>query len=162
MIEESQVRVINQNGEDLGVMSTQDALAEARKLSLDLVEIAPNSNPPVCKILDFSRYRYEMKKKIQNNKKKQKKTSLKEMKFKVNIGVGDFDIKVKKIKGFLEDGDKVKVSLSFKGREIVHKDKGFEIFNKIVTDLADSAKIDSPAKMESRQIIMILSPAKQK
>jgi len=133
-------------------------MARAKSAGLDLVEISPTANPPVCKILDFSRYKYESKKKKQEAKKKQKKTSLKEMKFKVNIGVGDFKVKLDKIKKFLESGDKVKVSLWFKGREIVYKDKGHEVFNNIISELGSTAKLDSEPKMEGKQIIMILSP----
>lgn len=144
----------------IGIVTLRDAMAQAAEAGLDLVEISPTAEPPVCKILDFSRYKYDSKKRQQEAKKKQKKTSLKEMKFKVNIGQGDFDVKLTKIKKFLEDGDKVKVSLWFKGREIVHRDKGQEIFTKIVEELGETAKIDMAPKMEGKQIIMILSSAK--
>lgn len=142
----------------IGVVSYQKAMQMATEAGLDLVEISPNAKPPVCKILDFSRFKYDSKKKQQESKKKQKKTSLKEMKFKVNIGQGDLEVKLNKIKAFLKNGDKVKISLWFKGREIMHKDKGKELFDKILTNLADAAKIESEAKMEGKQIIMILSP----
>jgi translation initiation factor IF-3 len=141
----------------IGVVSFQEALSAAKAAGLDLVEISPNAEPPVCKILDFSRFKYDAKKKQQEAKKKQKKTALKEMKFKVNIGQGDFDVKVTKIQKFLEEGDKVKVSLWFKGREIVHKDKGMEVFDRIIEKLGEAAKIDSEPKMEGKQIIMVLS-----
>ncbi len=114
----------------IGVVSIDEALRQAKDASLDLVEISPNAEPPVCKILDFSRYKYNAKKKLQEAKKKQKKTALKEMKFKVNIGQGDLDIKLRKIREFLEEGDKVKISLWFKGREIMHREKGEELFKK--------------------------------
>ena len=122
------------------------------------MEISPNVDPPVCKILDFSRYKYDAKKKLQEAKKKQKKTALKEMKFKVNIGQGDFDVKLRKIREFLDEGDKVKISLWFKGREIIHREKGDELFNKIIANLESVAKIDSYPKMEGKQIIMVVSP----
>ncbi len=141
----------------IGVVTTEEAMKRAAAQGLDLVEISPNAEPPVCKILDFSRYKYDSKKRQQEAKKKQKKVSLKEMKFKVNIGQGDFDVKVNKIKKFLENGDKVKVSLWFKGREIVHRDKGHELFQKVLESLGDVAKIDAEPKMEGKQIIMILS-----
>ncbi len=145
----------------IGETSLQDALSRAADAGLDLVEIAAaTSGPPVCKILDFSRFKYEAKKKQQEAKKKQKKHVLKEIKFKVNIGQGDFDVKFNKIKSFLENEDKVKVSLAFKGREIVHKDKGHEIFKRILENLGDLAKVDSEPKMEGKQIIMTLSKAK--
>lgn len=141
----------------IGVVSIAEAMKRAAAEGLDLVEISPNAEPPVCKLLDFSRYKYDSKKKQQEAKKKQKKTSLKEMKFKVNIGQGDFDVKVNKIRKFLEAGDKVKVSLWFKGREIVHRDKGMELFKKILESLGEVAKIDADPKMEGKQVIMILS-----
>lgn len=142
----------------VGIVSLGEALALANKAGLDLVEISPNAEPPVCKILDFSRYKYDAKKRQQESKKKQKKISLKEMKFKMNIGQGDFDVKLTKITKFLEDGDKVKISLWFKGREIIHKDKGQELFAIIIDRLQGIAKIDLEPKMEGKQIIMILSP----
>ena len=141
----------------IGVVSIEDAMKQASDQGLDLVEISPNAEPPVCKILDFSRYKYDSKKRQQEAKKKQKKVSLKEMKFKVNIGQGDFDVKINKIRKFLESGDKVKVSLWFKGREIVHRDKGHELFQKVLESLGEVAKIDAEPKMEGKQIIMILS-----
>lgn len=141
----------------LGVVSIEEALLKAERSRLDLVEISPGAEPPVCKIMDFSRYKYEHKKRLQESKKKQKKIALKEMKFKVNIGQGDLEVKIRKIKEFLEDGDKVKVTLSFKGREIVHKDKGMEVFAKILATLGDLAKQDQEPKMEGKHIIMVLS-----
>ena len=141
----------------IGVVSIKDAMKQASDQGLDLVEISPNAEPPVCKILDFSRYKYDSKKRQQEAKKKQKKVSLKEMKFKVNIGQGDFDVKINKIRKFLDSGDKVKISLWFKGREIVHRDKGHELFRKVLESLGEVAKIDSEPKMEGKQIIMILS-----
>lgn len=151
------MRLVGLDGEMIGVVSFQEAMAAAKAAGLDLVEISPNAEPPVCKILDFSRFKYDAKKRQQEAKKKQKKTALKEMKFKVNIGQGDFDVKVAKIQKFLEEGDKVKVSLWFKGREIVHKDKGMEVFGRIIEKLGEMAKIDSEPKMEGKQIIMVLS-----
>jgi len=143
----------------IGVVSLDEAMRQAKDAGLDLVEISPTAEPPVCKILDFSRYKYDAKKKLQEAKKKQKKTALKEMKFKVNIGQGDFDVKMNKIRGFLEEGDKVKISLWFKGREIVHRDKGDELFAKIIAGLEGLAKIDAEPKMEGKQIIMVVSPS---
>ena len=116
----------------IGVVTLDEALRQAKELGLDLVEISPNAEPPVCKILDFSRYKYDAKKKLQETKKKQKKTVLKEMKFKVNIGQGDFDVKLRKIKEFLEEGDKVKISLWFKGREIIHREKAMNYLLKLL------------------------------
>lgn len=144
----------------IGVVTLREATEKAAAAGLDLVEISPTASPPVCKILDFSRYKYDAKKRQQEAKKKQKRTALKEMKFKVNIGQGDFNVKVAKIKKFLEEGDKVKVSLWFKGREIVHREKGHEVFDKIVEELGEIAKMDMDPKMEGKQIIMVLSSSK--
>jgi translation initiation factor IF-3 len=159
-IKAEKVRLVGKEGEMIGVVTLREAMDQASQAGLDLVEISPTAEPPVCKILDFSRYKYDSKKRQQEAKKKQKKTSLKEMKFKVNIGQGDFDVKLLKIKKFLEAGDKVKVSLWFKGREIVHRDKGQEIFTKIVESVGDIAKVDMEPRMEGKQIIMILSSSK--
>ena len=152
-----EVRLVDAEGEMMGVVTLQKAMQIAADAGLDLVEISPNAEPPVCKILDFSRFKYDAKKRQQESKKKQKKISLKEMKFKVNIGQGDLDVKLRKIRQFLEDGDKVKISLWFKGREIVHRDKGKELFDKIIENLGPIAKIESEAKMEGKQIVMVLS-----
>ena len=141
----------------LGIVSLSKALDLAKSANLDLVEISPNAEPPVCKILDFNRFKYELKKRQQESKKKQKKITTKEMKFKVNIGPGDFDVKLRKITKFVQEGDKVKVSLWFKGREIIHKEKGFEVFEKIIAKLDGIAKIDQEPKIEGKQIIMLLS-----
>lgn len=156
-IKAEKVRLIGADGEMIGIVTLMEALSIAKKVDLDLVEISPNAEPPVCKVLDFSRYKYDIKKKQQEGKKKQKKIALKEMKFKVNIGPGDFDVKIAKIRQFLEDDNKVKVSLWFKGREIVHKDKGMEVFDRILQSLSDLAKVDSEPKMEGKQIVMMLS-----
>ncbi len=149
--------MIDHDGAQLGIFSTEDAKKRAYDANLDLVEISPDAKPPVCKILDFKRYQYEAKKRKQEAKKKQKKTALKEMKFKVNIDDGDFNNHLKKIRKFIEAGDKVKVSLWFRGREIIHKERGKQLFDKIIADLEDIAKIDSQPKMDGRQMVMMLS-----
>lgn len=146
----------------IGVVPTSEALERAQKEGLDLVEIVPSSVPPVCKILDFGKFKYESKKKVQDSKKKQKVVALKEMKFKLNIGQGDFDVKLRKIKEFLENGDKVKISLWFKGREIVHSSIGMQLFDRIIAGIGDLGKTDSPPKMEGKQIISVISPVQIK
>ena len=156
-IKAAKVRLVGAEGEMIGIVDLHEAMAKASAAGLDLVEISPSAEPPVCKLLDFSRYKYDSKKRQQEAKKKQKKTALKEMKFKVNIGQGDFNVKLSKIKKFLEGGDKVKVSLWFKGREIVHREKGKEIFDKILEALGELAKIEMEPKMEGKQIIMVIS-----
>lgn len=158
-IRASQVRLVDQDGNMIGVVNIREALAEAEKAGLDLVEISPNAEPPVCRILDFGKYKYEAKKRVHDAKKKQKIIVIKEMKFKANIGQGDFDTKVRKIKEFLEEGDKVKVSLWFKGREIVHNEVGMELFERILQNLEGHVKVDVAPKMEGKQIMMVLSPS---
>nr|WP_253310123.1 translation initiation factor IF-3 [Rickettsia endosymbiont of Ceutorhynchus assimilis] len=154
----SKVRLVGENGEMHGIVGIREAMEQAEKAGLDLVEISPNAEPPVCKILDFGRFKYESKKRLHEARKKQKIIVLKEMKFKPNISQGDFDVKVRKIKEFLKDGDKVKISLWFKGREIIHNELGKKLFERIEIELEGLAKIDQPAKMEGKQIIMIVSP----
>lgn len=152
------MRLVDENGEMLGVFNIREALERAEKASLDLVEISPNAEPPVCKILDFGKYKYESKKRVHDSRKKQKVVVLKEMKFKPNISQGDFDVKLRKIKEFLHGGDKVKISLWFKGREIIHNEIGMQLFDRISLELEDLVKVDSPPKMEGKQIIMLVSP----
>ncbi|WP_425360055.1 translation initiation factor IF-3 [Candidatus Tisiphia endosymbiont of Ceraclea dissimilis] len=142
----------------LGIVSIREALEYAEKAALDLVEISPNAEPPVCKILNFGKFKYDSKKRIQDSRKKQRIIVLKEMKFKPNISQGDFDVKLRKIKDFLKEGDKVKISLWFKGREIIHNDIGMKLFDRILLELEGLAKIDSAPKMEGKQIIMLVSP----
>ncbi len=142
----------------LGIVSIREALEYAEKAALDLVEISPNAEPPVCKILNFGKFKYDSKKRIQDSRKKQRIIVLKEMKFKPNISQGDFDVKLRKIKDFLKEGDKVKISLWFKGREILHNDIGMKLFDRILLELEGLSKIDSASKMEGKQIIMLVSP----
>ena len=141
-----------------GIVNIREALDMAERAGLDLVEISPNAEPPVCKILDFGKFKYDAKKRAHEARKKQKIIILKEMKFKPNISQGDFDVKLKKIKEFLEDGDKVKISLWFKGREILHKDLGEKLFERIKSNLEGLGKIDQDTKMEGKQMLMIVSP----
>ncbi len=149
---------MDENGEMLGIFNIKEALERAEKASLDLVEISPNAEPPVCKILDFGKFKYESKKRVHDSKKKQKVVVLKEMKFKPNISQGDFEVKLRKIKEFLHSGDKVKISLWFKGREIIHNEIGMQLFDRILLELESFAKVDSAPKMEGKQIIMLVSP----
>lgn len=153
-----EVRLIDNDGTMLGICSIFDALAKANKAGLDLVEISPHASPPVCKVLDFGKFKYEAKKRLNDAKKKQKVIVVKEMKFKINIGSGDFDTKIRKIKEFLAGQDKVKISLWFKGREIVYNEIGKRLFNKIIAELDDIMKIDSGPKLEGKQMIMLISP----
>ena len=138
-------------------MSIHDALKVASDASLDLVEVAPNSSPPVCKLMDFGRYKYELKKKSSEQKKKQKTIMLKEIKIRPNIGDGDLDIKIKYIKNFFLEGHKVKVSVNFRGREIVHNSIGKDIMTKILKEVEELAKIDMEPKLEGNNMTMMLS-----
>jgi translation initiation factor IF-3 len=144
----------------IGVVSLIEALNQARNAGLDLVEISPQADPPVCKILDFGKFKYEAKKKAHDAKKKQKVVVLKEMKFRPNIGQGDFDVKMRNIAKFLDDGDKVKVSLQFKGREIVHNEIAMNLFHRIIEAAGEKAKLELEPKLEGKQIMMVLTPAK--
>lgn len=141
-----------------GVVKLAEALYAAAQAGLDLVEISPQAEPPVCKIMDFGKYKYESKKRLQESRKKQKVVSVKEIKFRPNIGSGDFEIKLRNIKKFLEDGDKVRVSMWFRGREIVHNELGKALFPKIIEAVADISKVELEPKMEGKQILMILVP----
>lgn len=144
----------------IGVVSLSEALNYAANSGLDLVEISPQAEPPVCKILDFGKFKYEAKKKAHDAKKKQRIVVLKEMKFRPNIGQGDFDIKMRNILKFLDEGDKVKVSLQFKGREIVHNESAMAIFRRIIDGASEKARIEFEPKLEGKQIMMVLAPAK--
>lgn len=157
-IRAKEVRLVGVDGEMLGIVSIFDALNKADSLSLDLVEISPNAEPPVCKIMDFGKFKYESKKKLQESKKKQKVIVLKEVKFRPNIGQNDFDVKVRNINKFLHEGDKVKVSLWFRGREIVHNEIGKALFSRIIETVGENAKLELEPKMEGKQMMMIMVP----
>ncbi|MDX1924137.1 MAG: translation initiation factor IF-3 [Rickettsiaceae bacterium] len=157
-IKSQNVRLVAADGSMLGVVSLSEALHAASNAGLDLVEISPQVDPPVCKLMDFGKFKYEAKKKLHNAKKKQKTSSLKEMKFRPNIGSGDFDVKMRNIIKFLDEGDKVKVSLAFKGREIVHNELAMGLFKKIIDTAGDKAKIEFEPKLEGKQMMMIMGP----
>jgi translation initiation factor IF-3 len=152
------VRLINEKADMLGVVSLAVALEEAQKVGLDLVEISPHSEPPVCKIMDFGRYKYQEKKKIHDARKKQKVVALKEIKLRPTIGDHDLQIKIKSMNNFIQNGDKVKITLKFKGREITHQEFGFAVLEKIKLQLVEEAKIEFEPKMEGNQLMMIVVP----
>lgn len=152
------MRLIDPEGNMLGVISLEEALQKARQFGLDLVEISPGAEPPVCKILDFGKYKFEQRRKQSLNKKKQRAAQVKEIKLRPTIEQHDYEVKMRSIKKFIEAGDKVKISLRFRGREIAHKDIGMNVMNRIVEDTADYAKAESAPKMDGRQIIMVISP----
>jgi translation initiation factor IF-3 len=159
-IKAQKVRLVDENGTMIGVVGLVEAMRAAEIASLDLVEISPNDNPPVCKIMDYSKYRYESKKRLQESRKKQKVVSVKEMRFRPNIGSGDFEVKMRSIKKFLEEGDKVRISLMFRGREIAHNEIGMQLFERIKSSVEGLCKIEMEPKMEGKQIFMILAPSR--
>ena len=160
MIRVPQVRVINEAGDMLGVMAPAEAIKLAEAAGLDLVEVSPNAAPPVCKILDFGKYRYELQKKAKEAKKKQKVIEIKEIKLRPGIDTKDYNLKLRNVLRFLEEGDKVKITLRFRGREMSHMEIGMEVINRMKTDTAAHARVESEPKTEGRQMVMVLAPAK--
>jgi translation initiation factor IF-3 len=157
-----EVRVIDQHGEQLGVMTPRDAIAMAKENDADLVEIVPKASPPVCKIINFGKFKYELAKKDKMQKKHQHVSLLKELRFHPNTDVHDFDFKTRHARRFLAEGHKVKATVVFKGREITYKEKGEDLLSRLTELLSDVAKIDQPSHMEGRSMIMIFSPEKKK
>lgn len=152
------VRLIDQDGEMQGVMSARDAVLRAYAVGLDLLEISPNADPPVCKILDFGKYKYELQKKKNEAKKKQKVIEIKEIKVRPNIDENDYQVKMRAMKSFIEEGDKVKVTLRFRGREMAHQDIGIRVLERIRAELDLTTKVEQMPRMENRQMVMVLSP----
>ena len=159
-IGDREIRLIGSQGEQIGVMNSKEALRMAREEELDLVLIAPNANPPVCKIIDYGKYRYEMARKEKEAKKKQKVIESKEVRLSPNIDENDVNTKAKAARKFLEKGDKVKVSLRFRGREMSHMNQSRHILDDFAEKLSDIAVIDKPAKVEGRSLVMFLSEKK--
>ena len=159
-IRDKEVRVIGPDGEQLGIMSAKEAYFKAKDASLDLVKIAPTAKPPVCKIIDYGKYRYELARKAKKSKKKQKTIETKEIRLSPNIDTNDLNTKVNQARKFLSKGAKVKVALRFRGREMAHKEVGQEILESFYEKLEDVAAVDKPAKMEGRNMVMFLSATK--
>ena len=155
------MRVIGADGEMVGVLSRDAALALAEESGMDLVEIQPQADPPVCKIMDFGRFKFEMQKKANEAKKKQKQVEIKELKFRPVTDEGDYQIKMRNIRRFLEDGDKVKVNIRFRGREMSHQELGREMATRIETELGDDIVIESRPRLEGRQMVMMIAPKKK-
>jgi translation initiation factor IF-3 len=153
-----EVQLIDQDGANKGVTEIQAAIAMAQEAGLDLVEIAPNSSPPVCKILDFGKYKYQAQKKAAEARKKQKVVEVKEIKFKPMIDDHDYDVKMRAMKRFFEEGNKVKVTLRFRGREMAHTEFGYKLLERVKVDLTTLAKVEQEAKFEGRQMIMVMAP----
>jgi translation initiation factor IF-3 len=157
-IRAAQVRLIDQDGEMQGVMTARDALLRAYGVGLDLLEISPNAEPPVVKILDFGKYKYEQQKKKNEAKKRQKVIEIKEIKVRPNIDENDYQVKMRAMKVFIEEGDKVKVTLRFRGREMAHQDIGVRVLERIRTEMDPVTKVEQMPRMENRQMVMVLSP----
>jgi translation initiation factor IF-3 len=159
-IRASSIRLIDHEGDNKGVVDPHDAVQMARDVGLDLVEISPNADPPVCKIMDFGKFKYEQQKKANEAKKKQKVIEVKEVKFRPNIDTHDYDVKMRNVFRFLEDGDKVKVTLRFRGREMAHQEIGRELLHRIAGDVEELGKVEAMPKLEGRQMIMVVSPTR--
>jgi len=156
-----EVRLIGPDGDQLGIKPLPEALQLARQLDLDLVEVAPMATPPVCRIMDYGKFRYEESQKAKESRKKTLQVSIKEVKFKPKIGKGDFDTKVRHLKEFLEDGHKVKVTLQFRGREMAHPELGSKILDAVIEELGSAAKVEAYARLEGRNMTMVLAPEKK-
>ena len=158
MITSDKVRVIDENGENLGVMYTREAIEQAADVGLDLVEISPNADPPVAKFLDVGKFRYEAQKKANAARKSQKTQEIKEIKMRPNIDDHDYDVKMRAIHKFIGEGDKVKVTLRFRGRELSHQQLGMNLLKRVQEDTNEIAKIEAYPRMEGRQMLMVISP----
>ena len=158
LIQVPKVRVIDDEGENLGVMYTREAVEQAQEKGLNLVEVSPGADPPVCKFLDVGKYRYEAQKKANAARKTQKTQDIKEVKMRPNIDVHDYDVKMKNVNKFIENGDKVKVTLRFRGREMAHQHLGMDLLKRVQVDVEEIAKVEAFPRLEGRQMLMVLSP----
>ncbi|RZO37636.1 MAG: translation initiation factor IF-3 [Rhodospirillaceae bacterium] len=158
MIQAAEVRLIGAEGEQIGVVTRDDALDRSANLGLDLVIVADNADPPVCKIMDYGKFKYEEQKKKNEARKKQKTIDVKEIKLRPNIDSHDYDVKMRSMVKFLNEGDKVKVTMRFRGREMAHQNLGLDVLHRVRDDLEELSKIEQFPKMEGRQMVMVLSP----
>ncbi len=158
MITSPQVRLVDENGEQVGVVPVSDALRRAENAGLDLMEVSPNADPPVCKILDYGRFRYEAQKKKNEARKKQKVIEVKEIKMRPNIDTHDYEVKMRSIHRFIEEGDKVKVTMRFRGREMVHQELGKQVLDRVREEMEETAKVEQFPKLEGRQMTMVMAP----
>ena len=161
-IRASEIRLIGADGENVGVVSPDRAMDMADEAGLDLVEISPNANPPVCKIMDYGKFKYEQQKRESEARKKQKIIEVKEVKFRPNTDTHDYEVKMRNVFKFLENGDKVKVTLRFRGREMAHQNLGRELLERVAEDTKDVGKVENMPKMEGRQMIMMIGPLPNK
>ncbi|WP_422369685.1 translation initiation factor IF-3 [Pelagibius sp.] len=158
LITAPQVRLVDENGEQVGVVSTVDALSRAMAAGMDLMEVSPNADPPVCKILDYGRFRYEAQKKKNEARKKQKTIDVKEIKMRPNIDTHDYEVKMRAIHRFIGEGDKVKVTMRFRGREMVHQEIGKNVLDRVREEMEETAKVEQFPKLEGRQMTMVMAP----
>jgi translation initiation factor IF-3 len=156
-----EVRLIGTDGEQIGVMSARAALEAAAEAELDLVEISPNAEPPVCRLMDYGKFRFDQKKEQQAARKKQKQVQVKEVKFRPGTDEGDYNVKLRNLHRFLEDGDKAKVTMRFRGREHAHRELGLAVLKRVEADLAELAQVEQQPQMEGRQMVMVLAPKKR-
>jgi translation initiation factor IF-3 len=161
-IDVEQVRLVGEEGEQLGIVMIGEAREKAAAAKLDLVLISPEAEPPVCKLMDYGKHVFEAKKQKAANKKKQRRTQIKEIKFRPGTEIGDYQVKLRNLIRFLEDGDKAKVSLRFRGREMAHQHLGMELVTRIKDDLSEFGVVEQEPKMEGRQIVMVLAPTKKR
>ena len=159
-IDAREVRLVDQDGGMVGVVAIRDALTRAEDVGLDLVEISPNATPPVCKILDYGKFKYEAQKKANAARKKQKVIEVKEIKMRPSIDDNDYSIKMKKVREFLDEGDKVKVTMRFRGREMAHQDIAMNLLNRVREETNDLAKVEQMPRLEGRQMVMVMAPLK--
>jgi len=157
-IQSQKVRVIDHEGENLGVMYTREAMAQAKEVGLDLVEVSPNADPPVDNLLDVGKFKYEAQKKANAARKSQKTQEIKEIKMRPNIDDHDYMVKMKKVHAFIEEGDKVKMTLRFRGRELSHQQLGMALLQRVQEDVKETAKVEAYPRMEGRQMLMVLAP----
>ena len=155
------MRLISSTGEQLGIVSTRQAMSMAEEEDIDLVEISPNAAPPVCKLMDFGKFKYEQSKKRDEAKKKQKQVQIKEIKFRPGTDDGDYNIKMRNIQRFLADGDKVKITLRFRGREMAHQQLGAQLLKRVQEDLVEVGAVEQFPNMEGRQMVMMVAPKKK-
>lgn len=157
-IDNREIRLVDENGEQVGVVPTLQAIQRAADIGLDLVEVSPNADPPVCKILDFGKLKYQEQKKKSEARKKQKTIDIKEIKLRPNIDDHDYDVKMRNARRFIDEGDKVKVTLRFRGRELAHQELGAQVLERVREELDGIAKVEQFPKMEGRQLIMVMAP----
>ena len=153
-----EIRLIGANGEQVGILPTREAQEMADEAGLDLVEISPNAEPPVCRVMDYGKYRFQQQKKANEAKKKQKQVQVKEVKFRPGTDVGDYNTKMRKLKAFLESGDRAKITVRFRGREFAHQNRGMELLKRVEDELGDLLVVEQRPKMEGRQMMMMVSP----